>query len=169
MPIDLYWINGPWPGRLAIMPRPRGDDWLEDDVRSWHYAGVDAVVSVLTHDEETELRLAGEESYCRENGIPFYSLEIPDRDVPPSECAFVELLSKLTTLLADGRNVAIHCRQGLGRAPLVAMGLLIQSGIEPEVAIRRVVSARGCKVPETDEQRKWIDAFAESQLVHATV
>lgn len=30
MRATLYWIDGVWPGRLAIVPRPRGDDWLED-------------------------------------------------------------------------------------------------------------------------------------------
>ncbi|MGH9843461.1 MAG: hypothetical protein ACREEM_32385 [Blastocatellia bacterium] len=29
---ELYWING---GRIAIVPRPRGDDWLEDKVAAW--------------------------------------------------------------------------------------------------------------------------------------
>lgn len=167
MPIDLYWVNGPWPGKLAIMPRPRGDDWLEDDVRSWHYAGVDAVLSVLTSDEATELRLSGEEAYCRENGLPYCSFEIADRDVPKSTDAFAELLTRVTTHLNEGRNVAIHCRQGLGRAPLVAMGLLVSSGLEPDVAMRRVASARGCPVPETPEQRKWFEAFAESSMAHA--
>jgi hypothetical protein len=28
----LYWIEGPWTGRLAISARPRGWDWLQDDV-----------------------------------------------------------------------------------------------------------------------------------------
>ena len=35
MHTELYWIPGPWLGRLAIMPRPRGGDWLEDEIRSW--------------------------------------------------------------------------------------------------------------------------------------
>jgi hypothetical protein len=31
----IYWINTPWPGRLAIVPRPRGGDWLEEEVGAW--------------------------------------------------------------------------------------------------------------------------------------
>ena len=38
-----YWIDGPWPGRLAIVPRPRGGDWLEDEVRAWRQVGLDNV------------------------------------------------------------------------------------------------------------------------------
>ena len=38
----LHWIE--IPGRLAIMARPRADDWLEADVTEWRTSGVDLVV-----------------------------------------------------------------------------------------------------------------------------
>jgi len=25
---ELHWVDGPWPGRLAVAARPRGGDWL---------------------------------------------------------------------------------------------------------------------------------------------
>ena len=52
MKAELSIVDGPWPGRLAIVPRPRGGDWLEDEVRAWREAGVDIVVSALEADEE---------------------------------------------------------------------------------------------------------------------
>ena len=45
---DLYWLNGPWQGKLAMAARPRGGDWLEDDLSSWKREGVDTVLSLLT-------------------------------------------------------------------------------------------------------------------------
>ncbi len=57
MRTNLYWIDGPWLGRLAISPRPRGNDWLEDEVRGWKQAGVDVVMSLLTEDERVDLGL----------------------------------------------------------------------------------------------------------------
>ena len=60
MRTELYWIDGPWPGRLAIMPRPRGGDWLEEEIQSCRQADVNVVVSLLTCDEQTELSLAEE-------------------------------------------------------------------------------------------------------------
>jgi protein-tyrosine phosphatase len=162
MRTELYWITGPWPGRLAIMPRPRGGDWLEDEIQSWREAGVDAVVSLLTNEEQTELSLRDEESLCRDHGIEFVSLPIVDRSVPSSAEAFSELVSKLAGRLAQGKNIAVHCRQGIGRAALVAISLLVVSGIAPAAAIDRVSLARGCSVPETPEQRQWIGDFARS-------
>jgi len=162
MRTELYWIEGPWRGRLAIMPRPRGRDWLEDEIQSWRRGGVDVVVSLLTREEQTELDLRDEEALCRANGIEFVSFPIADRSVPSSAEAFSEQALKLAGQLANGRNIAVHCRQGIGRAALVAIGVLNLSGLEPAAAMERVGAARGCSVPETPEQRRWITDFARS-------
>src|SRR5205823_329270 len=90
MRTELYWIEGPWRGRLAIMPRPRGGDWLEDEIQSWRRSGVDVVVSLLTCEERTELNLRDEESLCRANSIEFISFPIVDRSIPSSAEAFSE-------------------------------------------------------------------------------
>jgi protein-tyrosine phosphatase len=162
MRTELYWIEGPWRGRLAIMPRPRGGDWLEDEIQSWRRSGVDVVVSLLTREEQTELNLPEEEALCRANGIEFVSFPIVDRSVPSSAEAFSEQVIKLAEQLANGQNIAVHCRQGIGRAALVAICLLTMSGMEPAAAIERVGKARGCSVPETPEQRRWIMDFAKT-------
>jgi hypothetical protein len=162
MQTQLYWIEGPWPGRLAIMPRPRGGDWLEDEVQSWRKSGVDVVVSLLMPEEQTELNLVDEIDLCTANGIEFVSFPVVDRSVPSSVKAFSNLITHLAQQLANGMDVAVHCRQGIGRAALVAIGLLVWSGVELTTAIGRVGLARGCSVPETPEQRAWIADFAKS-------
>ena len=162
MRTELDWIEGAWRGRLAIMPRPRGGDWLEEEIQSWRRSGVDVVVSLLTREEQTELNLRDEESICRANSIEFISFPIVDRSVPSSAEAFSEQMIKLAEHLANGQNIAVHCRQGIGRAALVAIRLLTLSGMEPAPAIERVGAARGCVVPETPEQRRWITDFAKS-------
>jgi protein-tyrosine phosphatase len=162
MPTELFWIDGPWRGRLAIMPRPRGGDWLLDEIQSWRRAGVDVVVSLLTSDERTELNLAEEENLCRESGVDFVAFPIMDRAVPSSVKSFFDLVNALAGQLENGRTIAVHCRQGIGRAGLVAIGLLIVSGVETATAMERVGAARGCSVPETPEQRRWIVDFANS-------
>ena len=65
----LYWIEGPWAGRIAISARPRGGDWLEDEVKGWKALGVRVDASLLTPDEIAELDLNDEGRYFRENGI----------------------------------------------------------------------------------------------------
>lgn len=43
MRTELHWVDGPWPGKLAIGSRPRGGDWLADEVADWHRAGIEEV------------------------------------------------------------------------------------------------------------------------------
>jgi hypothetical protein len=38
----VYWVDGPWRGRLGILPRPRGGDWLRDETTGWREAGVES-------------------------------------------------------------------------------------------------------------------------------
>jgi hypothetical protein len=44
--------------RLAIMPRPRGDEWLAEEVRGWSRLGLNHVISLLEPHEVRELGLA---------------------------------------------------------------------------------------------------------------
>jgi len=163
MGTELYWIKGPWPGRLAISPRPRGGDWLEDEIRSWQQAGLDVVVSLLTRAEVVDLDLDREAELCQANGLQFISFPVTDRSVPVSRKATLELVGNLNTILADGKSLAIHCRQGIGRAAIIAACLLIFSGMDSAIALQHISAVRGCVVPETAEQREWVQAFAQVQ------
>lgn len=164
MRTELYWIEGPWPGKLAILPRPRGGDWLEDEIREWRVAGIDVVVSLLTSNEVAELELGQESRLCEVHGIEFRSFPIVDRSVPASRKATLDFVKKLAKLLAEGKSIAIHCRQGIGRSALIAASLLVLTGIAPEAAFLRVSEGRGCSVPETSEQRQWLMEFARLRI-----
>ncbi len=75
----LYRIEGPWPGKLAILPRPRGGDWLEDEIRAWKDEGIETVVSALQPEEVAELDIGREREICESNGIEWIALPIRDR------------------------------------------------------------------------------------------
>ncbi|MGH7449842.1 MAG: protein-tyrosine phosphatase family protein [bacterium] len=165
MRTEFYWIDGPWPGRLAISSRPRGGDWLEDEVRAWQQAGLDMIVSLLTDDEIADLDLAREAELCQRYDLQFFTFPIVDRSVPSSRRQTLDFVRKLNDALTEGKNLLIHCRQGIGRAALIAACLLILSGEDSETAFQRVSAARSVSVPETSEQRKWVIKFAQALSV----
>jgi protein-tyrosine phosphatase len=165
MQAELYWIEGPWPGRLAIMPRPRGGDWLEEEAASWRRMGIDVVASTLTKEETRELDLTREEEVCKAAKIAFVAFPFPDRSTPPSQEATLGLVSRLEQELASGKNVAIHCRQGIGRSALLAACVLAMGGVELELAWERIAAARGCSIPDTDEQWEWVARFVRELLI----
>jgi protein-tyrosine phosphatase len=162
--VELFWINDVRHGRLAILPRPRGGDWLLDEISSLRRSGVEVLVSLLTAEEVSELDLAREAEYCAAEGIQFISFPFADRGVPPSAADAVRLVRKLEDLVADGKAVAIHCRQGVGRSAVVAACVLAAQGAQPKVAFELIAKARGCPVPDTPEQRAWVERFAEMNL-----
>jgi len=154
----LHWIELRATGRVAIMARPRSDDWLEAEVAEWKASGLEMIVSLLDREEVSELGLQRESELCRVNGIEFVSFPIPDRGVPEVRLA-KELADSIAQGVADGRSIAIHCRAGIGRSSLIAASVLICSGIEAGDALARIKEARGVSVPDTDEQRDWILSF----------
>ncbi|HEY1679035.1 MAG TPA: dual specificity protein phosphatase family protein [Candidatus Sulfotelmatobacter sp.] len=160
MPAGLYWIDGPWPGKLAVAARPRGGDWLRDELETLKRAGVGAILSLLTPEEERDLDLREEAAESRRQGVKFISFPIPDRQVPSSEAKLGKTLEKLASLLSQETNVLVHCRQGIGRSGLVAACLLVKNGMSPGAALDAVSGARGIPVPETAEQREWIERYA---------
>jgi protein-tyrosine phosphatase len=159
---QVYWIRGSWPGRLAIVPRPRGGDWLDEELRAWKNAGIDCVVSLLTPEEVSEFDLQNEAKACEAHAVLFLPFAIPDRGVPDSRREAAGLFERIYGLLSTGRTVAIHCRQGIGRSGLMAGCLLVLGGETPGDAIAKVSRDRGCEVPETPEQRRWLFDFGPS-------
>ena len=156
----VYQIDGPWSGQLAIVPRPRGGDWLDDALRSLSDAGFNVVVSLLTPPEAEELGVSDEAKISAKHEMNFMSFPIPDLGVPNSKIATSELLVGLLSDVRAGKKIAIHCRQGIGRSGLIASSLLVMAGIDPVVAFRKVSAARGFQVPETQEQRDWVIELA---------
>jgi len=160
MKSEVYWINGSWPGRMAIVPRPRGGDWLEDEVAAWAQSGLDVIVSLLEEAEAAELGLSREGELCQAAGLLFIQFPIVDRSVPASGIEALNLVNRLETFLSQGKNVGIHCRQSVGRSSLIAASVLIALGVEPQEALDQITEARGCPIPETPQQLEWVMTFA---------
>ena len=144
------------PGRLALAARPRGHGGRYGEVAGWKRVGVTLVVSLLTPDEETDLGLTTEAAECAAAGIEFGNLPIPDRGLPRSRTEFDAVVSRVVGEVNRGGMAVTHCRQSVGRAPLLAFAVLKAFGVPTEDATARVSAARGVHVPETKEQAEWL-------------
>lgn len=145
------------------MARLRGGDWLPGEVQALHEAGVDALVSLLTPDEVLELDLREEAACCSQQEMLYLSFPIPDRKTPPFSESTFTFLERLYQQVSAGKHLAVHCRQGLGRAALVAASVLVLMGFSPDQAFELLSSVRGYAVPETEDQRNWVVAFFRYQ------
>ncbi|HVR83122.1 MAG TPA: protein-tyrosine phosphatase family protein [Planctomycetota bacterium] len=156
MRTEIYWIETIGPGRLAVMPRPRGGDCLEEEVQALKEAGVDILVSLLTPEEEVYLGLEREGEAARRHGISFYSHPVWDRGIPEDPAPTWALARELADRHSEGRSIVAHCRMGIGRSPLMLASILVVRGSDPDQAWAAISAARGCLVPDTVEQRTWL-------------
>ncbi len=163
MRAPLHSVQGLPTGKVSIMARPRGGDWLSDEIKALRASGVDILISLLTTLEVSELDLGEEAAFCASQGIVYLSFSIIDRSVPPFSAQTFLFLEQLSIYLSEGKHIALHCRHGLGRAVLMAASLLVLTGLTPEQAFDQLSRARGYTVPETEEQRAWVVAFSQRQ------
>lgn len=159
---DLFWIPAADVApniRLAIVLRPRGNDWLEDELHRIKTNGVETLVSMLEDWEASSLGLSEESRVASELGLSFVSYPIPDRTTPADLKSFRAVVADLADRLRRGRSVGVHCRGSIGRATIIAAATLIHLGWKAEAALKVIESVRGCSIPDTEEQRRWILGF----------
>ncbi|MBY0497664.1 MAG: tyrosine protein phosphatase [Cyanobacteria bacterium] len=156
----VFPVAGPWTGRLGIVPRPRGGDWLADEAVALRDAGVNMVVSLLEPDEAAQLDLNSEASALASQGLTFQAFPIPDRGVPASRDSVAQFARAIVYALRNGANVVVHCRQSFGRSGMIVAAILVTGGVDLLHALKAIEKSRGLEVPETDEQRRWLADFA---------
>ncbi len=81
MHVPLYSVQELPVGKVSIMARPRGGDWLSDEIKALHACGVDILISLLTAPEVSELDLGEEAAFCASQGIVYLSFSILDQGV----------------------------------------------------------------------------------------
>jgi protein-tyrosine phosphatase len=153
-PLPLSAMLSPIP--LAIVLCPRGGGSLRSELIHLQRAGIDTLVSLLSADQVEMLDLAEEPQMAKQLGMSFLHHPIPDHQLPPDPHAFRAFVSDLARRLRAGERIGIHCWGSIGRATVAAACTLIHLGRQPVAALAAVEAARGCPVPDTEEQRQWI-------------
>lgn len=156
---SVLWIEANPPVGLAIVLRPRGDEWLKDELDLIKRAGVETLVSLLEPNEAHWLGLAKEGPLAEETGMRFLSYPILDVHVPDDEGTFRAFVEGLADRLRSGERIGVHCRGSIGRSTVTAACTLIHLGWTAKAALAAIEAARGCAVPDTEEQRRWIMSY----------
>ena len=152
----LYAVPVEGPGALVLMACPQVDGF--DALRE---AGVTHVVSLLPEDQAVALGMAEEAVFCAGAGLRFRNFPIADFGVPERD-AFAVLVQEICGWLAQGAQVAVHCRAGIGRSGTLAACVKVAQGMEPAEAMAVVSAARGVAIPETAAQRDFVTQFQQA-------
>lgn len=141
---------------LAIVLRPRDEESLKDDLLRFKQNGVDVLVSLLDPNEATWLGLGDEGPLAEAAGMQFLSYPILDVHVPADIATFRAFVAGLADRLRAGERIGVHCRGSIGRSTVTAACTLIHLGWSAKEALKAIQAARGCEVPDTAEQLRWI-------------
>jgi len=141
-------------GRLSTMAQPYPDR-LYEQFCALRSNGVDVMVSLQPAAERQAAGLEGEPAAAVRAGLEFHEVPFVDFGVPDRAVA-APVIELLCDRIRAGRHVVLHCAGGIGRSSVLAGAILVQLGV-PAAGVWRIISdARGCEVPETDEQRAWL-------------
>lgn len=147
-------------GNLGLCPMPGKEGGLLADVSQIVAWKPDLVLTLLEQGEMTALGVAGLPEELRKASIGWRHLPIPDFGTPKGN-GWEPLAKEISTLLARGGRVIIHCRAGCGRTGMIAARLMVAVGEPPEIALSRLRTARPCAI-ETKAQMRWAFAGAVS-------
>jgi ADP-ribosyl-[dinitrogen reductase] hydrolase len=154
------------PGKQA--PSATGPSWqrdLDTDldlIKSWNTA---ALLSLIEDHEFSLLGVAELGQRARARGMQWFHLPIRDGHAPDArfDAAWAGSGPELLQHLRGGRRVVVHCRGGLGRAGTVSARLLVELGVQPDVAMRKVRLARPGAI-ETLAQERYVLGLGHDQV-----
>ena len=151
-------------GRIGITPCPGKTDntarfgpWARDldlDLDVIQHWGATALISLIEDQEFDRFSVRGLGNAVEHRYMEWWHLPIPDGSPPGPvfETAWGDAGGAIRDRLRSGFDVLIHCRGGLGRAGTIAARLLVELGMRPDEAVRRVRDARGPDAIETPAQ-----------------
>ncbi len=159
----IYWLDVFESGNIGLMARPKGNEWLEDEIQKLKLNDVTTVISLLKNHEAKELEIEQEQHFCELNEIEFLNFPIEDRSIPTDTKAFVKLIFEINQRLNENKKIVVHCRMGIGRTSMVAAAVLICRGYSAENVFAFISKKRTLTVPDTEDQINWIKGI-ESEL-----
>lgn len=139
-------------GRAPPHRRDLGADL--DAIAAWNAA---SVVTLAEAHELEALGIAAIGAEVRRRSMAWHHWPIGDYHVPDAAfmAAWPARSADLRDLLARGGRVLVHCNGGLGRSGSVAARLLVEGGMDAEVAIQAVRTVRPGAI-ETTAQAAWV-------------
>jgi ADP-ribosylglycohydrolase len=160
---ETYWVL---PGRLLVGEHPGSRSRADamDRVRRFIDAGISCFIDLTEPDEVPAYeQLLPEAAH---NGMPVRYVREPivDHGLPGGAVQMASIIGTIDDALADGHNIYLHCRAGIGRSALAAgcwlaekRGSAAAAATELNDLWRQSAQSRiWQRVPETDAQVEYL-------------
>lgn len=135
---DISWITE----QIAV-----SGAFPNEDIPNLKNRGIDAILDVRSEYSD-------DQKLINELGLEFLRIEIDDRYNPTFE-QLKKISNFVEPLLDKGKKILIHCQNGYGRSPLVAISVLAKRGMNVADAVR-LVEDKHPGVSFSTQQEKFI-------------
>lgn len=136
--LNISWINE----QIAV-----GGAFLNEDLPEIKKEDIEAIVDVRSeYCDDAEL--------LKKYNIDFLNIKVDDRYSPTAK-QLKEVFNFVEPFLDKGKKVLIHCQNGCGRSPLVAIAILVKKGMNIQEAVN-LIEEKHPWVGFTPQQEKFV-------------
>lgn len=155
-----YWITRINNAQIGISACPLGRGDLKAELTKIVSEDELLMISLLTEEEKAMLHLQEEGPMSKAFGIEFKEFPIADMSIPGAQ-RFMKFIEELYGRTNELDRMLIHCRAGIGRSSLIALGLMTRHGFVLKESVELVSRIRGYDVPQSRSQRKLLSFYSE--------
>lgn len=143
-------------GRLALSSMPGHFRSLPRDLKAIEDWGPTLVISLVEAAEVRALGISGFDGAMQAAAFQWIQFPIRDFRTPKraQEPQWEGVCAQAVEILNAGGRVLVHCRGGCGRSGMVALRLMVASGLRLGESLSELRHVRPCAV-ETDAQMIW--------------
>ncbi len=143
-------------GAVAMAPLPGRNGDLGEDLIQIAVMRPAWVITLVTQMEMDAAGLADLGTAFQDRGARWLHMPIADYGTPDidGEKLWSQYVESFKSILAGQGRIVVHCHGGCGRAGMIALRLMIESGEDPKGALKRLRQVHPQAV-ETDAQYEW--------------
>tara|TARA_B110000261_G_C13029075_1_gene335472 strand:+ start:365 stop:883 length:519 start_codon:yes stop_codon:yes gene_type:complete len=147
-------------GNLILSSCPGIGKNLLNDIETIKELKIDTLFTLIDDTELNDLGGKGLSQLLKINHIKWLQLPITNFSIPEKKQkeVLINIIEELIDDLINNRNILIHCMAGLGRSGMIAATILKKIGINAQLSISTIRSARPGAI-ETTSQVDYIVNF----------
>jgi len=136
--LNISWINE----QITV-----GAAFLDEDIPQIKEEDIEAIVDMRSeYCDNAEL--------LKKYNIDFLNIKVDDRYSPTAK-QLKEIFNFIEPFLDKGKKILIHCQNGCGRSPLVAISILVKRGMNIQEAVNLIEEKHPC-VGFTPQQEEFV-------------
>ena len=127
------------------------------DLKEIKQHGISAIIDVRSEDKDDEKAI-------KELGMAYLNIPVDDAYTPTKK-QLTKAINFANKFLDKNQKILVHCQNGYGRSPLIAIGILVNHGLEPMDAVG-IIEDKHPFASFTPRQEKFIFSLKKNAITN---